>query len=261
MVYVLRATLGLPALIVAAQVVSLTWPTDFYVPYNSSGPLVKQGALKFDIGIPQFPAQVLQVAGPVLRVASSRLYLLCSVALQINLTGFYAPITTTFQCRGCGSGILNPCMTVYSGSGPNSPCDQKICDEKPHVCEEPLPTSTAAPGVYSLVIADENILKNISYTLTIQMGCANASRPLDKDVCAPVLAGNYPTACVFEAGDAAGNQTIFGVDGCDCVASASVNGCSLCWDGSVPAQCNVTGRVQDCGPYCPPPPRPAPRVS
>lgn len=211
------------AALARAQSVALQWPVDFFQPFNRSGPLAKEQAVKFEISIPQFPTQV-------------------------DLSGLYSPITTTVQCAGCGSGLLGACLTVYSGSGPNSTCDRKICDDKPHTCSEALPLSNTAPSTYTLVVADENVFKNISYSLSMSTGCANTSRALDRNVCSPVLSGTYPTACVFAGGAAVGNQTVFGVEGCSCIADAAAGGCSFCWDGSPSASCNATAGVQECAP-------------
>lgn len=169
---------------------------------------------------------------------------------QVNLGGLFAPVSVVVQCFGCGSGVLDPCLTVYSGAGPNSTCDKKYCDDKPHSCSDFLPTSTSSTSAYKITIANENVLKAINYSIAIDTGCANASRPFDKDVCSPVLAGNYPTACVFAAGEAAFNQTIFGIEGCNCIADPSNNGCSACWDGTTPSECDIEAQVQVCSPYC-----------
>lgn len=216
------------ALVTAQFQVSLEWPFSFVGGYSSNGTLGKNKAVTFAVSIPQFPTQV-------------------------NLTGLYSPISVSVQCWGCKTGLVGPCMTILSGNGPNSTCDQKYCDSKRHTCWEALPTSTSSASTYEITVANENIFTGLNYSIDISTGCSNASRVFDKNVCAPVLDGNYPTACVFQAGSAADNKTIFGVDGCNCVANASDNGCSSCWDGTLPSQCDVVdGAVQVCGSYCNP---------
>ena len=229
----------------AAAAVSLSWPFSFYTTYKNSGSLAKQSADTYTVAIPQFPTQV-------------------------SLAGLYSPITATFQCTGCGSGALDPCMSISSSAGTSSSCTQHICDDEPHACSDILPTSTASPSMYTITIADKNVLKGLAYTLTLATGCSDSTRALDKNVCSEVLANNYSTACafgvvvteasqsppthflagVFAAGVAVGNQTIFGIDGCDCIADPAIDGCSDCFDGTAPSQCEVSNLVQVCGPYC-----------
>ena len=204
--------------------VSLQWPFDLFQSYNRSGTLSKETGVTYSILIPQFPTQV-------------------------SLNGLYSPITITTQCSGCGA-ILNPCLSVLSGAGPNSTCDRKICDDKPHTCTDLFPTSTSYPSIYKITFANENVLKGLNYSVSISTGCANTSRLLDKNMCAPVLSANYSTACVFTGGAALANETLFGVDGCSCVADSADGGCSFCWDGSAPTKCDIEGGVQVCGPYC-----------
>lgn len=208
----------------AQNEVSLQWPFDLFLSFNRSGTLSKETGVTYSILIPQFPTQV-------------------------DLNDLYSPITITTQCSGCGA-ILNPCLSVLSGAGPNSTCDRKICDDKPHTCTDVLPTSTSNPSTYKITFANENVLKGLNYSFSISTGCANTSRPLDKNVCAPVLTADYPTACVFMGGAALGNEALFGVDGCNCVEDSAEGGCSFCWDDSVPTKCDIVGGVQVCGPYC-----------
>lgn len=230
----------------AQNQVSLDWPFAFYHGYTSAGSLEKETGVTFSANIPQFPTQVPHfVQGSTSCNQNERSFL-----PQVDLAGLYAPVSVVVQCFGCGSGVLDPCITIYSGAGPNSTCDKKFCDDKPHACSDFLPTSTASASAYKITIANENVLKAVNFSIAIDMGCANASRTFDKDVCAPVLAGNYPTACVFTAGQAANNQTIFGVDGCNCVPNPSDGGCSSCWDNSAPSECDIVAQVQVCGPYC-----------
>lgn len=126
--------------------------------------------------------------------------------------------------------------------------------------------------MYTITISDKNVLKGLAYTLTLATGCSDSTRALDKNVCSEVLANNYSTACalgvvvtgaslselksppshflsgVFTAG--VGNQTIFDIDGCDCIADPAIDGCSDCFDGTAPSQCEVSNLVQVYGPYC-----------
>lgn len=167
----LSAFLVSPALAAGSQgAFTLSWPFSFYSAYKNAGALSTQSSDSYVVAVPQFPTQV-------------------------SLAGLYSPITATFQCSGCGSGALDPCMTISSSAGADSSCSQHICDDEPHACSDILPTSTTAPGSYSITVADRNVLKGLSYTITLETGCADASRALDKNVCSTVLANNYSTAC------------------------------------------------------------------
>lgn len=106
---------------------------------------------------------------------------------------------------------------------------------------------------YSLTIADQNIIHSLDYEVSIVATCPGGGS-IDYTVCAPVLGGAYPTACVFNGNPAGIGQGIyFGIDGCGCRQTDN-QGFSTCWDGSQASTEDLNNGVQECGPYCPLPP-------
>lgn len=171
-----------------------------------------------------------------------------------SLAGADYPLSIAVQCTGCGTGVLQPCMTMSSSTG-NLYCGAQglhICDNSQHVCTDALPSGTTLANQYDVTVTNNNVYKSLTAAFAISMDCPNGSL-VNSTVCQPVIKGKYPTACVFTGGNAFNGQDAFGMNGCSCT-KLTAQGCSTCWDGSVPKSCVNDRGVQYCGSSCPPPP-------
>ena len=144
-------------------------------------------------------------------------------------------------------------MTLSSTGSLSCDGGLHICDTASHSCSDFLPTSSTQENSYTLMFADQNFIHSLAYEVSIVATCPGGGS-IDYTVCAPVLGGVYPTACVFNGNPAGLAQGVyFGVDGCGCQTIDS-QGFSTCWDGSQPSSDDFNYGVQECGPYCPLPP-------